>query len=44
MKNVIEVAEKSRENQGPLPKKVDKVVMAEVARVSIAINIGNKYR
>lgn len=44
MKDIIAVAEKNKENQELLVEKVDKVVMAEVARVSIVINIGSKYR
>lgn len=44
MKDIITVAEKDRENQELLVEKVDKVAMVEVARMSIAINIGGKYR
>lgn len=44
MNDIIVVAEKDRENQELLVEKVDKVAMAEVLRVSIAINIGSKYK
>lgn len=44
MKDVIAVAEKVREIQRPLLEKVDKAVMAKVAKVANAIDIGNKYR
>ena len=44
MKNVIVTAKKGRENGRPLAiENVDKTAMAEVAKVSSAINLGNKY-
>lgn len=44
MKDLIAVVEKSRENQEPSLKKVDKAAMVKVAKMSIVINIDNKYR
>lgn len=44
MKNVIAAVEKHKENQRPLAKKVNKVMMAEVTRVLTAIDIDTKYK
>lgn len=41
---MIVMAEKARENKKMLVKKGNKAVMAEVTRVSTAIDISNKYR
>lgn len=43
MKDVIAVAKKSRKYWKPLVNKIKKVKLAEVIRMSIAINIGSKY-
>ena len=44
MKDLIAVAEKDRENRKSLVmENVDKITMAEVVKVSNAIDLGNKY-
>ena len=44
MKDIIVAVEKDRENGGSLVmENIDKIAMAEVAKVSGAINLGNKY-
>lgn len=44
MKNKIAMVEKSRENQGPLRKKIDIAVITKVTRVSTTIEIDSKYK
>lgn len=44
MKDVITIAEKSREIPRPLVKIINKAVIMQVAKVASAINIDNKYR
>ena len=45
MKDVIAAAERSRKNKGPLVMdiNVNKTTIAKVAKVSSAIDLGNKY-
>lgn len=41
---MIRVAEKGKENQGPLAKKIGKAVIAEIAKISRVIDMHSKYK